>query len=759
MVEGLSVPEQVFEPIENPRKEELRAKMKLLDDARSRILFDAGQRVLTKQEKKAIMKWMKAGGKEETWPLDDNITRENYRERLAPYGVVDLVDPNHITGRNDIYNLVNRQYVTLLQELEQLNREPQRFRPVGGAPPVAVAPVVAPVTAARETAPVEPSPVKLPAAEQPVEHPEPAVVELDEFDEEKNLQNARSWKVWEMLFAMLHAMQKHPEQFEELRDKSPEELTAKLRDEGPRLLQEYIRVATRGEMAWDNERQLWDVLDQGKLTNMDVKVGLLVLKRAGFKVELSPDHLQLVPPGTEAAAHPFVLQFDTADTDKRKQLEAAAAAKREAVPALHIESAHSPDTNLASGEYRITVDHHTDDPRERKTSGAQLLYDYFLAAGLGDFANHRRDPALERLLAFTNAHDNGEFPPRRDFYLRSAATLWGVAGDSRVSAAVLYRIMERGRNPEDALLEEDLNETIDEGKTVRDLVVKKKWQTERDAREFDFWRKQGYVIETDYGPLFVSVQTPGRYMPKQITAKAYGGVPNVLIWTPEKHSFFLAIGGGKSFSEDIKFPQEGTEVVRRSLAIFKRQVRTPQELTATLTEILWPLSPRTPRHIGGDLWAYMQNIVGPETTHPTLFSIFTNVPEKRDAVIAEFARRRNSLPELKRAIAETKDETKNTYQEIFDLVQRTLQPRPHSEPPPPAPAPSSEPEPPPPPAAVEKTEEADATRAASELAADYQKTKEAAFAAKKRKQQLLREKKRQKGAGLKSGEGGEDSEG
>ena len=63
MVEGLSVPEQVFEPIENPRKEELRAKMKLLDDARSRILFDAGQRVLTKQEKKAIMKWMKAGGK------------------------------------------------------------------------------------------------------------------------------------------------------------------------------------------------------------------------------------------------------------------------------------------------------------------------------------------------------------------------------------------------------------------------------------------------------------------------------------------------------------------------------------------------------------------------------------------------------------------------------------------------------------------------------------------------------------------------
>lgn len=657
MPERLNAAEQIFESVEDSRKEELRTKLERLDEARSRILADAGARVLTKGEKKAIMRWMKRDRKEETWPLDDNITHDNYQERLASYGVVDLVDPDFITGKNDIYNLVNRQYVTFLEELQQVERQPKRFRLVQGgaedAPVVTAAPPA-------ETSPAAP----------PVELTE--LRERESGGEQPPEEQKKSWKVWEMIFALLHAMQKHPEQFEELKKLSPDALNKKLTEKGPRLVHEYMNIASRGAMDWEEEKKMWDVLDQTKLPNMDVKVGLLVLERAGFKIEITPERLQLVPPGNEATAKPFVLQFDTMDTEKRKRLEAAA--KGASVEQMHIESAESPDTDLKPGEYRVTVDHHTDDPRERKTSGAQLMYDYLTAAGLLE-----RDQTLERLLALTNANDSGEFPADRDFYLRSASTLWGIGSDSRVPASVLYNIMARGRKPEDQLTEEDLNEAINKGLTVRKLVANKEKQIGKDAKEFDRWSREGYVIDTDYGPMYVCVEVEGRYMPKQIAAKAYGGVPNVLIWTPEKHSFFIALGGGKSFKQDVKFP-EGTEIIRRHLAIFKRQARTPQELTATLTEILWPFSPQKERNLEGDLRAYVFDIIGSDTSNETLFSIFTKTPEKQDAVIEELARYPRRLNDIRRLIKQMRGETRRIYKEMFDRAQNKLAPL---QPPPP----------------------------------------------------------------------------
>lgn len=647
MVERLHAAESVFESVEDPRKEELRTKLERLDEARSRILADAGARVLTFDEKRAIMRWMKKSRKEEEWPLDDNITRENYQTRVASYGVLELINPDFITGKNDIYNLVNRQYVTLLHELQQLERKPQRFRLVQGG-----------AGESRITPPTEVSPAA-------------PVTEVGERGGEQHEDQKKSWKVWEMIFALLHSMQKHPEEFAELKDLSPDALKNKLTEDGPRLVREYMRIASRGDMEWEEEKKMWDVLDQTKLPNMDVKVGLLVLEKAGFKVGVTPERLQLVPPGNEAAAKPLVLQFDTMDTEKRKRMEAAA--NGTPIEPMHIENAESPDTDLQPGEYRVTVDHHTDDPRERRTSGAQLLYDYMLAAGMGKFENHTRDPILERLLAFTNADDNGEFPADRDFYRRSASTLWGIASDSSVPASVLYRIMARGRKPEDQFTEEDLNESVNGGLTVRDLVEQKEKRIRKDIREFERWSREGYVIDTDYGPLYVCLNVEGRYMPKQRVARAYG-VPNVLIWSPEKHSFFIALGGGKSFKQDVTFP-EGAEIVRRHLAIFKRQARTPKELTATLSDILYPFSPKKRRDLQGDLRDYVFGTISDKlTSNETLFSIYTRMPERQGAVIQALVHYPQRLPGIKRLIEETHGETQRIYTEMFDRAQAKLAP-------------------------------------------------------------------------------------
>lgn len=724
MVERLHAAESVFESVEDPRKIELRQKLERLDEARSRILADAGARVLTSNEKRAIVRWMKKSKKEEEWPLDDNITRENYQERLTPYGVLDLVNPDFITGRNDIYNLVNHQYVTLLQELQQLERQPQRFRVVQGG---ASEPRVAPPTEASPAAPA---------------------TEVRERGGEQHEEQKKSWKVWEMIFALLHSMQKHPEQFAELKDLSADALNKKLTEEGPRLVQEYMQIASRGTMEWEEEKKMWDVLDQTKLSNMDVKVGLLVLERAGFNVEVSPERLQLVPPGNEAAAKPFVLQFDTTDTEKRKRMEAAA--NGVPIEPMHIESAESLDTDLQPGEYRVTVDHHTDDPRERRTSGAQLLYDYLTASGVLE-----RDQVMERLLAFTNADDNGEFPVGRDFYLKSAATLWGIASDDRVPASVLYRIMARGRKPEDPFTEEDLNESINGGLTVRNLVDQKEKQIRKDAGEFERWSEEGYVIDTDYGPLYVCLNVEGRYMPKQRVARAYG-VPNVLIWSPEKHSFFIALGGGKSFKQDVKFP-EGTQIIRRHLVIFKRQARTPQELTATLSDILFPFSPKKRRDLQKDLRDYVFGTISDKaTSNETLFSIYTRMPERQEAVIRALVYYPQRLRWIKQLIEETRGETQRIYKEMFDRAQARLTPSPPTgRPPVVAPSPPEPPITPPASKALEPgapnvegpsslVEESKRQRAAEKAAGARKKTKGAG--------------KRGRGA-LRTGDTGEGSEG
>ncbi len=665
-----------LEEVADPRIPELKQKLKRLYEAQSGILVDAGNRVLTKTEKKAIIGWMKKRGSEEEWPLDDNITLENYQARLAPYGVADLIDTRHITGKNDIYNLVTRQYNTFAEELRGLTEQPKKFHVIGSEraeapPPVTEAP---PSTAER-------------GAEEEGEEP-PPVVEEHEFEYPPNV--AMSWKVWEMIFAVLHAMQKHPDQFEEFKNLSPEELKVKLRDEGPRLVKEYMQLATRGRMEWNasGKEELWKA-HEDKLANVDVKVSLLVLEKAGFKVDLSQTgNLQMVPPSSEGTAKPFVLQFDTMDQEKRDRLEVAQDADRAAskqIHGMHIETSVNEGTDLKEGEYRITVDHHTSDPSERLTSAAQLLYDYFLAAGVIE-----RDETLERLLKFTNAHDNGEFPTDKEFYLRSARTVWGIASDTAVPASLLYELFKRGRGPEDALTDNDLTLPLQTKKKMRtggrveeinvqalgDFVRWKEYRVAEDAKQFDLWKRHGYIVDTDYGPTFVCLDIPGRQMPKQIVAKSYGGVPNILTWTPEKHSFSIALGKGKQFKPGTEFPQG--KIIRGHMAIYKKQERTPDDLTASLREILSVLSRGTKRTLEKDLRAFVEQDTNQFATWPTLFYIFTTNPAKREAVAAELARRPNAEQYVGQLIKGSffGKREKDGYREMLEAMRRYLRTHP-----------------------------------------------------------------------------------
>ena len=617
---------------------------------------------------------------------------------LAPYVDVTLFQPG-----DDLYKLVTRQYVHDAKELKTLlgTRAPELRleRSESSTPATIVTPQTEPETriTREEVAPP---------------------LERTGEDQRVDFAAAESWKVWEMIFALLHSMQKHPDQYEALRNLAPdsEELIKKLNTEGPKLVQEFIHLATRGEMNFDDETKMWAVLDQTKLTNMDVKVGLLVLQKAGFNVKIKPEYFQLVAPGTEASAKPFVLQFDTIDTAKRKRLEEKAQREHTDVPGMHVETSTTEGTDLKEGEYRITVDHHTDNPKERKTSGAQLLYDYLSAAGLltAEKLPEKDAETLHRLLAFVNDHDNGRFPTNQEFYRRSARTLWGIASDSRVSAEVIFGIMQRGRGPEDPLTDEDLNEVIfgtkkvekegvvtKEPLTVRDLIEGypgtsagpglrgKEAQNEFDAESFDRWRDLGYVIPTDYGPLYVCLDIPGRYMPKQITARAWGGVPNVLIWSPNKHSFFLALGGGKTFDPHVLFPQEGTEIIRGHMAIFKRQIKSPAELTATMQEILGVLSKKRTRFLKGDLYDYVEKNITPDSSLETLFSIYTTAPEKQQSVVDMLVNQwpPNVLDTIHHAVLESKSkQDKNVYEEIETRVKNgrlARAPKALSQPPPP----------------------------------------------------------------------------
>ena len=664
---------------------ELQNKVEALDSAMSSILIDAANTPLTKAEQQAITGWSKKGGGVSDWPIDDGVTPENYKNLLSKYGIADFIDPELIQPNDSQYSAVARQHKLDKIRLSKLKttKSPPSLRVIGGGtnsvpehpkPPHSIE--TPPPKSSETKEPTQPP--ESPESPQPPtgegggkggEPPEPPETETkmawEIEDPEKVEQIRKSWKVWEMTFALLHAMQKYPDKFKELQRLSDKEREKKLAEEGPRLVQEYMTLATRGQMAWNKTKEMW-APHPSREANMDVKMSLLLFKRAGFKVEVSEDetaNVEMTAPGGEGAANPFVLQFDTMDTAKRDRLE-----RENKLAHMQIETAG--DGNLKEGEYRVTVDHHTSDPSERITCSAQLIYDYFLASGLIE-----QDPVMERLLEFTTEHDNGRSPEGEKFYRRSAKTLWGIAGDTRVPAEVIYKIIERGREPEDELSDEDLQEALPSPdrngpKTVGELVKNKENNIKRSIKSFNWWRDQGYVIETDYGPMWISLAVEGRYMPRQLVDKAFG-VPNTLIWQPEEHSFFISLGGKKSFAPETKLPQG--EMIREHMAIYKRQKRTPEKLTASLAEILEELTKTTPLNPGGDLRAFLIQEPSRFATVQTLFYIYYNNLDKKQTVIEELAKRNQAIKQLENARnSMSYPPTKLKYQEIIDRVRKEL---------------------------------------------------------------------------------------
>lgn len=127
--------QKVEEAQKGEREPELEAKpeklsLSELDDrvhalwgAMDAVLQDAAAYQPTKQEKKAMQEWMKKGGEVEDWPLKDAVTAENYKERLAKYGIAEFIDPSKIKQHKDAYAVVSEQYKLYRDELEKRIRK------------------------------------------------------------------------------------------------------------------------------------------------------------------------------------------------------------------------------------------------------------------------------------------------------------------------------------------------------------------------------------------------------------------------------------------------------------------------------------------------------------------------------------------------------------------------------------------------------------------------------------------------------------
>jgi len=109
---------------------ELQKRMAALEDAMQKIIDDAAAFQPNKKEKKALKKLVKKGAKAEAkdWPLDDVVTPENYKERLAKYGVAQYIEPNLIEEDKAVYAVVNNQYKKYQKDLGGRKEKPENKR-------------------------------------------------------------------------------------------------------------------------------------------------------------------------------------------------------------------------------------------------------------------------------------------------------------------------------------------------------------------------------------------------------------------------------------------------------------------------------------------------------------------------------------------------------------------------------------------------------------------------------------------------------
>lgn len=582
-----------------------------LTKAQSLILLQAQTEMPDTQQAQELSEWIEEGGSIEQWDaiMHDSITLENYTERLGEFSV--HINPLLIGKHQSAYAVISAELDRRKQNVLKTQRKLEQKRELV----IALRKKRMEDEKKKQEIAESPGPeaaATAPAA-QPEDHPDAISTDasnamdilgglpdaqeqtLTPAETEKRLgpeQRKREAKVMVMLLAVLAAIQKQPHKFKEFEGLPQEEIDKAIATRGPELVKKYLKIATRGRMEWSAAEDLWRPHPHDQ-ANLDVKFGLWLLGKAGFNVEVKGDqkNVQMVPPGTEGAADPIVLQFDTMDSAKRLEHELKA---KPGDNGMHFEFPEYDD--MAEGEYRITIDHHTDDPAERETSGAQLIYEYLSEAGLIE-----KDPTLEKMVAFVTAHDNGEMPLEGSgkggygFYGESADTLWGIANDFKVPRDLVYELLKK-YDPADHISPEDLKRSFrytdrrgTKTGTLAEIVEAKEKQIAHNVRTFGYWQSKGYVVDTKYGPTYVVLDAEGRNMPPQQTARAFG-VTNILVWQPSRHAFFLAIGPdehGNPQQLDIDLPQG--DIIRGHLAIYKKQLQKENQtgpLTAELSEML-----------------------------------------------------------------------------------------------------------------------------------------------------------------------------
>ncbi len=611
--------------------EKIKSAISELTKAQSLILLQAQTEVPSADQAEELSEWIEEGGSLEDWEaiMHDSVTSENYRERLGEFA--DLINPLLIGKNQSAYAVVSSALSMQRNALEKtqskLERKSELLRALAQKRQKEEE-----IRVEKERAALLAMAKKEKDDPEPTEHEEkvtdaldvmdtfmteaepPATTEIEVTETAKEVplkphERKREAKVMVLLMAVLAAIQKQPHKFEEFKDLPQEEIDKAIAERGPELIKKYLKLATRGRMQWDQSQEAWKphAYDQA---NLDVKFGIWLLGKAGFNVKVKgkEKNVEMVAPGTEGTADPIVLQFDTMDSAKRLEHELTA---KPGDNGMHFEFPDYDD--MGEGEFRITVDHHTADQSERETSGAQLIYEYFSDAGLIE-----KDPALEKLMAFVTAHDNGEMPVEGSpessygFYGESADTLWGIANDFKVPRELVYQLLKKYK-PEDHISQEDLDRSFEytdrrgtKTGTLREVVEAKEKQIAHNIRMFGYWQSRGYVVDTKFGPTYIMIDAEGRNMPPQQTAKAFG-VNNVLVWQPRKHSFFLAIGKDEhGNSQEIDFDLPQGDIIRGHLAIYKKQLtKENQKLDFTMefNEMLRLLEAR-PQRNRSDVFSY-----------------------------------------------------------------------------------------------------------------------------------------------------------
>ncbi|MDE2001667.1 MAG: hypothetical protein KGI60_03855 [Patescibacteria group bacterium] len=342
------------------------------------------------------------------------------------------------------------------------------------------------------------------------------------------------------------------------RVKDYEDLNAPTEKEGEEILKKktvelWDKFAVQGLFNPHTER-----IDS--FTDLDGKGSLWLLRRAGILdpnnaaittrvIEKKTDRSLITTKGTE----------DRSSETSRKRKTINYVAAGDTLPGMiHLDTGEREGV-VSDEDASAFFDHHGPDSG-LDSSATKKVYEALTSLGL-----LKRDPSLDRMVAFITQIDNGTFPYMETYFPVFHQTVLGL--ERFIQPQSLYQFFKDRHRPTDRLSNKDL-----ERYGLTKGSEKQKKYEDAAKREFAEAQKNGFVIPTkDGGKALVSINKsfPGGYLGAGFyKCKLY------IIWNPSQNNFFIS-----NNTENLPLHLEQGKNIRGKMWIKSRGEEEPLRVT------------------------------------------------------------------------------------------------------------------------------------------------------------------------------------